>query len=80
MAGLPPGVINFVPSSGRDVGAHVVSDRASEAFITGSTATFNEIWREVGCNISNYDQYPRLVGETGGKDSSSPITQPMLEL
>jgi len=68
-AGLPPGVINFVPSSGRDVGAHVVSDpRLGGVHFTGSTATFNEIWREVGCNISNYDQYPRLVGETGGKD------------
>ncbi|NMB29110.1 MAG: L-glutamate gamma-semialdehyde dehydrogenase [Clostridiaceae bacterium] len=68
-AGLPPGVINFVPSSGRDVGAHVVSDpRLGGVHFTGSTATFNEIWREVGCNISNYEQYPRLVGETGGKD------------
>jgi 1-pyrroline-5-carboxylate dehydrogenase len=68
-AGLPPGVINFVPSSGRDVGAHVVSDpRLGGVHFTGSTATFNEIWREVGCNISNYKQYPRLVGETGGKD------------
>ncbi|HHW94078.1 MAG TPA: L-glutamate gamma-semialdehyde dehydrogenase [Clostridiaceae bacterium] len=68
-AGLPPGVINFVPSSGRDVGAHVVRDpRLGGVHFTGSTATFNEIWREVGCNISNYEQYPRLVGETGGKD------------
>ena len=68
-AGLPPGVINFVPSSGRDVGAHVVSDpRLGGVHFTGSTATFNEIWQEVGCNISNYEQYPRLVGETGGKD------------
>ncbi len=68
-AGLPPGVINFVPSSGSDVGRLVVSDpRLGGIHFTGSTSTFQEIWRQVGCNISSYQQYPRLVGETGGKD------------
>lgn len=68
-AGMPPGVINFIPSAGRDVGQHIVSDpRLGGVHFTGSTATFNEIWREVGSNISRYEQYPRLVGETGGKD------------
>ncbi len=68
-AGLPPGVINFIPSAGTDVGRYVVSDpRLGGVHFTGSTATFNEIWREVGSHISRYNQYPRLVGETGGKD------------
>ncbi len=68
-AGLPDGVINFVPSAGTDVGRVVVSDpRLGGIHFTGSTATFQEIWRQVGCNIASYQQYPRLVGETGGKD------------
>lgn len=68
-AGLPDGVMNFIPSSGADVGRLVVSDkRLGGIHFTGSTATFQEIWRQVGCNISHYEQYPRLVGETGGKD------------
>lgn len=68
-AGLPDGVINFVPSSGADVGRLVVSDRRLGGIhFTGSTATFQEIWRQVGCHIADYEQYPRLVGETGGKD------------
>ena len=68
-AGLPDGVINFVPSAGVDVGRVVVSDpRLGGVHFTGSTATFQEIWRQVGCNIKTYRQYPRLVGETGGKD------------
>ncbi|NLA95737.1 MAG: L-glutamate gamma-semialdehyde dehydrogenase [Clostridiaceae bacterium] len=68
-AGLPDGVINFIPSAGSDVGRIVVSDpRLGGIHFTGSTATFQQIWQQVGCNIANYGQYPRLVGETGGKD------------
>ncbi|MGI6157870.1 MAG: L-glutamate gamma-semialdehyde dehydrogenase [Saccharofermentanales bacterium] len=68
-AGLPDGVINFVPSSGADVARIVVSDpRLGGVHFTGSTATFNAIWSQIGSNIGHYRQYPRLVGETGGKD------------
>lgn len=68
-AGLPPGVINFVPSSGRDVSKYVVSDPRLGGFhFTGSTSTFNAIWQQIGSNIGSYHQYPRLIGETGGKD------------
>lgn len=68
-AGLPPGVINFVPSSGREMGPIALSqpDLAGVHF-TGSTSTFHSIWETVGANIRNYHGYPRLVGETGGKD------------
>lgn len=68
-AGLPDGVINFVPSSGADVGRIVVADpRLGGIHFTGSTDTFQTIWAQVGQNIASYRQYPRLVGETGGKD------------
>lgn len=68
-AGLPDGVINFLPSSGADVGRILVSDpRLGGIHFTGSTAVFQEIWKQVGCHIADYRQYPRLVGETGGKD------------
>jgi 1-pyrroline-5-carboxylate dehydrogenase len=68
-AGLPPGVINFVPGKGRSVGDPVF---ASEDFaglhFTGSTATFQAMWRTMAENLSVYGSYPRIVGETGGKD------------
>ncbi len=68
-AGMPPGVINFVPGSGAQVGDPVVADsRLAGIHFTGSTATFQSIWKSIGENIANYGQYPRLVGETGGKD------------
>ena len=68
-AGLPDGVVNFLPSSGADVGRILVADpRLGGIHFTGSTAVFQEIWRQVGVNIASYQQYPRLVGETGGKD------------
>ncbi len=68
-AGLPPGVINFVPSAGAQIGELAVKhpDLAGIHF-TGSTPTFCHLWKEVGENVSNYRSYPRLVGETGGKD------------
>lgn len=68
-AGLPPGVINMLPGDGPDVGDPVLAnpDLAGIHF-TGSTATFQHLWREVGNNIDRYRSYPRMVGETGGKD------------
>jgi 1-pyrroline-5-carboxylate dehydrogenase len=67
-AGLPPGVINFVPGSGAEVGDAVLAqpDLAGVHF-TGGTDTFQGIWQRVGSKIANYRQFPRLVGETGGK-------------
>jgi 1-pyrroline-5-carboxylate dehydrogenase len=68
-AGLPPGVINMVTGDGLAVSDVVLAapDLAGIHF-TGSTATFQHLWRTVGENISGYRSYPRLVGETGGKD------------
>ncbi len=68
-AGLPDGVINFVPGPGSLVGDIVLAspDLAGVHF-TGSTETFQNIWATVGANIRRYKSYPRLVGETGGKD------------
>jgi 1-pyrroline-5-carboxylate dehydrogenase len=68
-AGLPPGVINFLPGSGAAVGDPVLADkRLGGIHFTGSTSTFNGIWSTVAKNLGHYGQYPRLVGETGGKD------------
>lgn len=68
-AGLPPGVINLVNGAGAEVSDVVLADpRMAGIHFTGSTATFQHLWRQVGNNISNYNSYPRLVGETGGKD------------
>jgi len=68
-AGLPPGVINFVPGSGGTVGDPVIADsRLGGVHFTGSTEVFQGIWKTIGGSIANYGQYPRLVGETGGKD------------
>ncbi|OZC95514.1 1-pyrroline-5-carboxylate dehydrogenase [Rhodococcus sp. 06-235-1A] len=68
-AGLPPGVINLVLGDGPMVSEVALADpRLAGIHFTGSTATFQTLWREVGNNISNYHSYPRLVGETGGKD------------
>ncbi len=68
-AGLPPGVINFLPCSGGDISKVALPhpDFAGVHF-TGSTEVFNTIWRTVGENLGKYGGYPRLVGETGGKD------------
>jgi 1-pyrroline-5-carboxylate dehydrogenase len=68
-AGLPPGVINMVPGSGAEVGDPVLAspDLAGIHF-TGSTSTFQGMWETVGRNIRRYRGYPRIVGETGGKD------------
>jgi 1-pyrroline-5-carboxylate dehydrogenase len=68
-AGLPPGVINFLGGNGADVGDPILAspDLAGLHF-TGSTPTFQHLWRKIGENISQYKTYPRIVGETGGKD------------
>jgi 1-pyrroline-5-carboxylate dehydrogenase len=68
-AGLPPGVINMLPGDGLEVSEVLLShpDLAGIHF-TGSTATFQRLWREVAVNLSTYRSYPRIVGETGGKD------------
>ena len=68
-AGLPDGVINFVPGSGGKVGNPVLSNpNLAGVHFTGSTATFHHIWKTIGSNIDKYKTYPRIVGETGGKD------------
>lgn len=68
-AGLPSGVINFVPCRGVDFGKVVIKHpQMAGVHFTGSTAVFNHIWQQVGENIDKYVAYPRLVGETGGKD------------
>lgn len=68
-AGLPAGVINFVPSRGSDMSKYVLSDPNLAGFhFTGSTEVFSGVYSLVGENIKKYKTYPRLVGETGGKD------------
>jgi len=68
-AGLPPGVINMLTGDGLAVSDVVLPDPdLAGIHFTGSTATFRRLWREVGANIDRYRSYPRLVGETGGKD------------
>ncbi|MGO9353212.1 MAG: L-glutamate gamma-semialdehyde dehydrogenase [Mycobacterium sp.] len=68
-AGLPPGVINMVTGDGFAVSDVALADpRLAGIHFTGSTATFQHLWQQVGANISRYQCYPRLVGETGGKD------------
>ena len=68
-AGLPPGVINMVTGGGRALSRVALQHRdLAGIHFTGSTGTFQHLWRTVGENISGYRSYPRLVGETGGKD------------
>ena len=68
-AGLPKGVINFIPGSGKDVGPKVMlNSNLAGVHFTGSTKVFQGMWKTIGENIANYKSYPRIVGETGGKD------------
>lgn len=68
-AGLPDGVVNFVPGSGSLIGNVAMSSKdLAGIHFTGSNATFNSIWNIVGAKLHTYKSYPRLVGETGGKD------------
>ena len=68
-AGLPPGVVNLLPGQGAEISAVALQhpDFAGLHF-TGSTATFQLLWRTIGENLTRYRSYPRIVGETGGKD------------
>ncbi|MGV7667109.1 L-glutamate gamma-semialdehyde dehydrogenase [Mycobacterium kansasii] len=78
-AGLPPGVINLVTGDGFAVSEVALADpRLAGIHFTGSTATFCHLWQQVGANIGRYQSYPRLVGETGGKDFvvAHPSAQP----
>ncbi len=68
-AGLPPGVINFVPGNAVDISNALLTERMLAGIhFTGSTAVFHSLWKTVGGNLDRYHGYPRLVGETGGKD------------
>ena len=68
-AGLPPGVINFLPGPASTISDLVLSDpRLAGIHFTGSTEVFQSLWQGVAKNLPNYKGYPRLVGETGGKD------------
>lgn len=68
-AGLPAGVINFLPGQGSLIGNTCLSSKdLGGIHFTGSNGTFNGLWTQVGQNLSQYKSYPRLVGETGGKD------------
>ena len=68
-AGLPDGVINMVMGDSAMISEVVLSDKHfAGVHFTGSTGVFNDIWAKIGTNISNYKTYPRIVGETGGKD------------
>jgi 1-pyrroline-5-carboxylate dehydrogenase len=68
-AGLPPGVINFVPGDAAMISDVALSDRdLAGVHFTGSTGVFNAMWQTIGQNMSGYKSYPRIVGETGGKD------------
>jgi 1-pyrroline-5-carboxylate dehydrogenase len=68
-AGLPKGVINFVPGQGTVISDVVLnSENLAGIHFTGSTKTFNGMWKTVGANLEKYKSYPKLVGETGGKD------------
>jgi 1-pyrroline-5-carboxylate dehydrogenase len=68
-AGLPPGVINMLPGDGIEVSDVALNHPALAGIhFTGSTKTFQHLWQRVGANIGRYRAYPRLVGETGGKD------------
>ncbi|WDP91581.1 MAG: L-glutamate gamma-semialdehyde dehydrogenase [Desulfobacter sp.] len=68
-AGMPDGVINFIPGRGSQIGNILLSHRDFAGIhFTGSTGVFQTLWQKSGENIDNYKSYPRIVGETGGKD------------
>ncbi|HJP59396.1 MAG TPA: aldehyde dehydrogenase family protein, partial [Gemmatimonadaceae bacterium] len=68
-AGLPPGVINFVPGDAAMISDKLLAHRdLAGVHFTGSTGVFNSMWKTIGASMSRYKSYPRIVGETGGKD------------
>ncbi len=79
-AGMPPGVINFIPGNAGQITNQLLdSPELGGIHFTGSTDVFNQMWKKVGENIGKYKGYPRLVGETGGKDFivAHPSADPM---
>lgn len=80
-AGLPDGVVNFIPGQGSLIGSVVTKSPDFAGFhFTGSTGTFNTIWKAIGENLPIYKNYPKIVGETGGKDfvfahASAPVQE-----
>ena len=78
-AGLPAGVINFVPGSGSLISSIVLKHRdLTGIHFTGSNSTFNTLWKQVTENLTKYKSYPKLVGETGGKDFIFAHNSPIL--
>lgn len=68
-AGLPPGVINFIPGPAAEISDALLADKNFAGIhFTGSTGVFQQLWRNIANNLPNYRSYPRIVGETGGKD------------
>jgi 1-pyrroline-5-carboxylate dehydrogenase len=68
-AGFPPGVINFVSGNSAGITQRLLADKSfGGVHFTGSTAVFNALWKTIGENVGGYRSYPRIVGETGGKD------------
>src|ERR1051325_4773149 len=68
-AGLPPGVINFVPGDAAEISNTLLAHRElAGVHFTGSTSVFNSMWKTIGANMSQYATYLRIIGETGGKD------------
>ncbi|MDX2184572.1 MAG: L-glutamate gamma-semialdehyde dehydrogenase [Gemmatimonadaceae bacterium] len=68
-AGVPPGVINFLPGDAAMISDRLLVDpHLAGVHFTGSTGVFNSMWKTIGANMSSYKSYPRIVGETGGKD------------
>ncbi len=68
-AGLPDGIVNFIPGKGSVIGKEIFAHREfAGVHFTGSTWTFNSFWSEIARNLPNYRSYPKIVGETGGKD------------
>jgi 1-pyrroline-5-carboxylate dehydrogenase len=79
-AGLPPGVINFVPGDASTISDVVLSHaHLAGVHFTGSTEVFNSMWKKIGAGVGNYRSYPRIVGETGGKDfiAAHPSADPL---
>ncbi|HSL22917.1 MAG TPA: L-glutamate gamma-semialdehyde dehydrogenase, partial [Vicinamibacterales bacterium] len=79
-AGMPPGVINFMPGTASQISGILLDSRElAGVHFTGSTEVFNGMWKKIGENISRYRTYPRIVGETGGKDFiiAHPSADPM---
>lgn len=68
-AGVPPGVIQFVPGPPPEVVAHAIGHPSFAALhFTGSTFVFKKLWKDIAANVDKYRSYPRIVGETGGKN------------